>query len=400
MAIVRPVFGALICAVAIAAFAADLWFLDFFGPGIALAALPLLSLAIVGSLLVVRRAGGPIGWLLGTAGALVELVLLLQAYGYVGLEEGAAVPGGLALWLASVISIASCGLVVCAMVLFPDGRPSSRAFAILLWTFAAFVVANVVGSALADRPILVPQGYTGLPAGDSPRSISNPFALHGPVGDLVLLVASASNIFRPLVLIAPLALLARFRRSRGIERAQLKWLTYTAAVTFVLVVIPLVVPPGLIKTLAEATAIFGIGLLPVAIGIAVLRYRLYDIDVLIRRTLIYAAVSAVLLATYVGGVALFQTILAPITAGSDVAVAISTLSVAALFQPLRRRIQEAVDRRFYRSRYDAVRTLDSFAVRLRDEVDLNAVRADLIGSVRQTIAPAHLSLWLREREVS
>ena len=160
------------------------------------------------------------------------------------------------------------------------------------------------------------------------------------------------------------------------------------------------VPPGLIKTLAEATAIFGIGLLPVAIGIAVLRYRLYDIDVLIRRTLIYAAVSAVLLATYVGGVALFQTILAPITAGSDVAVAISTLSVAALFQPLRRRIQEAVDRRFYRSRYDAVRTLDSFAVRLRDEVDLNAVRADLIGSVRQTIAPAHLSLWLREREVS
>jgi hypothetical protein len=114
MAIVRPVFGALICAVAIAAFAADLWFLDFFGPGIVFAALPLLSLAIVGSLLVVRRAGGPIGWLLGTAGALVQLVLLLQAYayGYAGLEEGAALPGGLALWLASVISIVPFGLVL------------------------------------------------------------------------------------------------------------------------------------------------------------------------------------------------------------------------------------------------------------------------------------------------
>jgi hypothetical protein len=108
-------------------------------------------------------------------------------------------------------------------------------------------------------------------------------------------------------------------------------------------------------------------------------------------------VSAVLLAAYVGGVALFQTILAPVTAGSGVAVAISTLVVVALFQPLRRRIQEAVDRRFYRSRYDAVRTLDSFAVRLRDEVDLDAVRADLLVAVQQTMSPAHASLWLRER---
>jgi hypothetical protein len=252
-----------------------------------------------------------------------------------------------------------------------------------------------VASALADRPILVPQpsGFTG----DAPRSIANPFALHGPVGDLLLLVASGINIFLPLLLIAPLALVVRFRRSRGIERQQLKWLTYATAITFGLVVIPFVVPPGPIKTLAAATATFGIGLLPIAIGVAVTRYRLYDIDVLIRRTLIYAAVSAVLLAAYIGGVALVQFILAPVTSGNGLAVAISTLAVLALFQPLRRRIQEGVDRRFYRSRYDAARTLDSFAVRLRDEVDLDAVRADLIASVRQTMAPAHTSLWLRER---
>jgi len=398
MELVRRSFAAFVCAIAIGAFATDLWFLDFFGPGIVFAALPLLSLAIVGSFLVIRRAGGPIGWLLGAAGGLLQLVLLLQAYGSASLEAGAALPRGeLALWLGSVMAIVPFGLVISAMVLFPDGRPQGRAFAILLWAFAAFVVFAVVASAFADRSILVPQGYNGLPAEGPPRSISNPFALHGPVGDLALLLASATNIFLPLGLIAPLALIVRFRRSHGIERAQLKWLTYTAAVTFGLVLIPFVVPSGLVKTLAEAMAIFGIGLLPVAIGIAVTRYHLYDIDLLIRRTLIYAAVSVVLLAAYVGGVALFQFLLAPITAGSGVAVAISTLAVVALFQPLRRRIQVGVDRRFYRSRYDAVRTLDSFAVRLRDEVDLDAVRADLIGSVQRTMAPAHASLWLRER---
>ena len=189
--------------------------------------------------------------------------------------------------------------------------------------------------------------------------------------------------------------MVRFRRSRGVERAQLKWLTYTAVITFGLLLIPFLVPPGWIKTLAAATSVFGVGLLPVAIGIAITRYRLYDIDVLIRRTLIYAVLSAVLLATYVGGVGLLQTVLAPLTAGSGVAVAISTLAVVALFQPVRRRIQNAVDRRFYRATYDAERTLDSFAGRLRDEVDLESVRADLLHAVRETVQPAYASVWLR-----
>ena len=127
----------------------------------------------------------------------------------------------------------------------------------------------------------------------------------------------------------------------------------------------------------------GFGLLPVAIGIAVTRYRLYDIDVLIRRTLIYATVSPLLAAAYIGGVALFQFVLAPLTGGSGVAVAISTLAVVALFQPVRTRIRSAVDRRFYRAKYDAERTVDAFAVRLRDEVDLEAVRADRIGHAEQ-----------------
>ena len=136
--------------------------------------------------------------------------------------------------------------------------------------------------------------------------------------------------------------------------------------------------------------------MPIAIALAIFRYRLYEIDVLIRRTLIYAALSAILVAAYVGGVALFETVLAPFTGGSGVAVAISTLGVVALFQPLRRRIQNAVDRRFYRATYDAERTLDSFAGRLRDEVDLESVRADLLHAVRETVQPDHASVWLRE----
>jgi hypothetical protein len=391
----RVAFAALICAIAIGAFVAELWFLDFFGPSAVATGLPLLSLAIVGSLLVLRRVGGPIGWLLGTAGALLELVLLLQAYGSTSLEPGAGVSGGaLALWLGSVIAVVPFGLVVCAMILFPDGRPPSRAFAILLWAFVAFVAISSVESALADRPILVPQP-SGSFTGDLPGSIPNPFALHGPVGDLLLLVASGINVFLPLLLIAPLALLVRFRRSRGIERAQLKWLTYTAAITFGLIVIPFVVPPGPIKTLAAATATFGIGLLPVAIGIAVTRYRLYDIDVLIRRTVIYAAISAVLVATYVIGVGLIQFALSPVTSGNGLAVAISTLGMVALFQPLRHGIRTAVDRRFYRRKYDAALTLDSFAVRLRDEIDLDALKAELITAVGTTVQPTHASLWLR-----
>jgi hypothetical protein len=388
---------ALVCAIAIGAFAADLLFRDLFDPpGIVFAALPLLSFAIVGSLLVVRQAGGPIGWLLGAAGALLQLVLLSQAYGYASLYAGAALPGGeLVLWLGSVIGNALLGLIVSAMVLFPDGRPPNRAFAILLWAVVGALVIGTLALALADQPIRVPLLYTGLHAGDPPRSIPNPLAIHGSVGDLLLPVASAINSFAAPVLIAPLALVVRLRRSRGVERAQLKWLTYTAALVFGWFVIKFAIPDGPSRVLAETTTVFGIGLLPVAIGIAVTRYRLYDIDVLIRRTLIYAVLSAVLLATYVGGVALLQAILAPLTAGSGVAVAISTLAVVALFQPVRRRIQAAVDRRFYRAKYDAERTLDVFAARLRDEVDLAALQGELLGAVNDTVQPAYASVWLR-----
>ena len=392
----RRAFAAIVCAIAIGALAADLWFLDFFGPFIVLP-VSLLPFAFVGSLLVIRRAGDPIGWLLGAAGALLQLAFPLSVYVYASLEPGAALPGGeLALWfLSSFIATTAFGLVVSALVRFPDGRPPGRAFAILLWAFVAVVVVSLVGGSLAERQMDVQRPFAGPHAGDPLRLIANPFALHGPIGDLMLLAGHAIYVFPALALIASAALVVRFRRSRGVEREQLKWLTYTAAITFGLLLIGFLSPPGAIADVAQAASLVGIGLLPVAIGIAVTRYRLYDIDVLIRRTLIYATVSAALLVAYIGGVALFQFVLAPFTAGSPIAVAVSTLAVVALFQPLRRGIQRAVDRRFYRSQYDAERTLDAFATRLREQIDLGALEGELLAVVDETLQPTAASVWLR-----
>ena len=392
----RAAFAALVCLIAVGSLAADLLFLDYFGPTIVLG-LPMLPFAIVGSVLVLRRAGDPIGWLLGVTGALFQLGFLLSAYAYTSLVADAASPGGeVAVWfLSSFLATTLFGLVLSAVVRFPDGRPPNRAFAILLWLSVGFVVIAVIGAALADRAIDVPRPLVGPHAGDPPYQIPNPFALHGRLGDLVVLAGSAIKVFPALALIAAAALVVRFRRSRGVEREQLRWLMYTAALSVGLLLIGFLSPPGPAAQIAQAASLVGIGLQPVAIGIAITRYRLYDIDVLIRRTLIYAVLSAVLLATYVAAVAVLQTILAPLTAGSGVAVAISTLVVVALFQPVRARIQAAVDRRFYRAKYDAERTLDAFAARLRDEVDLAALQGELLGAVNDTVQPAYASVWLR-----
>jgi len=156
-------------------------------------------------------------------------------------------------------------------------------------------------------------------------------------------------------------------------------------------------PSGPVADFAQGAAVVGIGLIPVAIGIAVTRYRLYDIDILIRRTLIYATATTLLAAAYLGGIALFQLVLSPFTTGSPIAVAVSTLAVVALFHPVRTRIGSVVDRRFYRSKYDAERTLDGFAARLREQIDLSALQGELLAAARETVQPAHASVWLRSR---
>ena len=205
------------------------------------------------------------------------------------------------------------------------------------------------------------------------------------------------------------ALVRRFRWSTGIERQQLKWFVFvwilagtTLALTYLAMSVVYITsgeaafnePPLLVRVPVWANIATFVLIAP-AIGISILRYRLYDIDVLINRALVYGATTAAIAIAFFAGIVVLQAILRPLTSGSEFAVAASTLVSFALFQPLRRRIQGGVDRRFYRSRYDAARTLDAFSVHLRDEVALDAVRADLLEAVRDTVQPVHASLWLR-----
>ncbi len=202
---------------------------------------------------------------------------------------------------------------------------------------------------------------------------------------------------------AALAVFVRLRRAKGVERQQIKWFVYAAAASVIGTNLAYLIP-GVIDTplwferVGLALNIATIPAIPVAIGIAILRYRLYDIDLLINRTLVYGALTALLALVYFGGVTATQTIFQALTSQEEqpqLAIVVSTLVIAALFNPLRRRIQGFIDRRFYRSKYDARKTLEAFSAKLRDETDLDALNAELVGVVRETMQPAHVTLWLR-----
>ena len=207
----------------------------------------------------------------------------------------------------------------------------------------------------------------------------------------------------PMMLVAGLAavtsLFVRFRRARGDERQQIKWFASASALTFGFVFVFQALSNtegGLLEAGLAVVGLILVPSIPVATGVAIFRYRLYDIDRIINRTLVYGALTSVLVAVYVGGVVLLQTLFRSLTGGeSTLAVVASTLAIAALFHPLRRRIQAFIDHRFYRKRYDATKTLDAFSSRLRDETDLDVLAGDLVGVVRETVQPDRASLWLR-----
>lgn len=362
---------------------------SFFGLiSIALAPFPL-----VGALLIARIPRNVVGWLLSGAGICLAIAVTGNEYATVALinDPGGLPAGDIAAGLAAGCVAAGIGITAITLLFFPSGRGLGGRWTWIERALIALIVLVTFADLFKDVPLQI-----GPQTADVPQlEIANPFALHGSIGQLVLGLAQLiDKTTIPLVLIAPLSLFVRYRRASTGEREQIKWLAYAGTVALVLLVLSNAVPDNLGNVLWPL-ALVGLGTLPIAIAVAIFRYHLYDIDLIIRRTLVYGAVSAVLVASYVGGVALFEALLAPFTSGNGIAVAVSTLAVVALFQPVRRRIQSAVDQRFFRARYDAQRTLDAFAARLRDEVDLHALERELVGAVGETVQPAHASLWLR-----
>jgi hypothetical protein len=288
-----------------------------------------------------------------------------------------------AAWAQGWVWTSSFACLFAILLLFPTGSViSSR------WRGVA---RAIVLAALLVAPILavVPGPLSEFP------TVNNPLGVEGPAGDLAAWLIPYPLIFPllPLLLVVSASsVMVRFWRSTGIERQQLKWFGYATAVvvlTFGFTV------SGWLGSWGDLISNLGLACLPVGITLAVLRYRLYEIDRIINRTLVYGLLTAVLAVVYWSGVFLLQQVLRPLTQGSDLAIIGSTLAVAALFQPARQRIQGLVDRRFYRHKYDAARTLEAFSSRLREQIELDSLGAELLAVVGQTMQPQLLSLWLR-----
>jgi hypothetical protein len=345
--------------------------------------------AAVGALLVARRPGNPIGWILSAA-SLVTLAAALETYAAYAMTTRGR-PDWLAtvgVWTNSWYWYLFLGLVLVYLpLLFPDGRlPSRRWLPVAVVPGIALVVMVVFG-ALVDT----------LSGQDIDYQIENPIGIEGlaHVEDMPLVLGVLGVPLLIGCVGGVAAVVLRLRRSGGVERQQMKWFLYAAAP---IPAFPFVDPlPGTVGDVVNGL-LFGwilIGL-PTAIGIAVLRYRLYDIDVVINRTLVYATLTATLALVYFGGVAGLQRLLSPLTGeGNQLAIVASTLLIAALFGPLRRRVQGFIDRRFYRRKYDARKTLDSFSAKLRGASDLDDLNGELLAVVGETVQPSHASLWLR-----
>jgi len=352
-----------------------------------------------GWLIAARRPGNPIGWLLLAIGASWGAGAT-STYSDYTIKLHHDLPGGaLVAVVGSAFWLPAIGMTgTFLLLLFPDGHLPGRRWRYVARASAVAMAAGLVYLIFRPGP-LSDAGYPGV---ENPVGIDALGPLLG-VGWVAILALVAAMV------VSAASLVVRYRRARGPERQQVKWLAAAAAGVALVyaVVVPLGAyvdpssqhPPAWLSV-AQSASLLSFGLIPVAIVFAVLRYRLYEIDVIIRRTLIYAALVAVLAALYLGGVTLVGGLLRTVTGGSGaIGVTVSTLAVAAAFQPLRARIQRAVDHRFYRGRYDAVRTLESFSGRLREQVDIETVSGEVLDVVRHTLQPAHVSLWLRPPEV-
>ena len=359
--------------------------------------LPFLAFPLVGALIASKRPQNPIGWICLTAGFLWMLIVLSDSYGTYGLAKPGSIPYpvasealGLWLWVPPV------GLLGTYLILlFPNGRLPSRRWRPLAWLSGAVIVLGSVGIALAPGSV------------EALGGVRNPFGLEG--APWVAYAAVVVPLLPVCILASAVSLVLRYRRSGGEERQQVKWIAFAASFVGLMALITVVstqmFAPESLETagtqplwleLLQDVELLSLAGVPVAVGFAILRHRLYDIDVVINRTLVYGSLTAMLVAVYYGSVVVLQYIFRALSGGeSQFAIVASTLVIAALFNPLRRRVQGFVDRRFYRRKYDAAKTLADFGVRLREETDLETLGSDVVRVVRETMQPAHVSLWLR-----
>jgi hypothetical protein len=300
----------------------------------------------------------------------------------------------IALWVAGWFDFPMLFLAAALLVLlFPDGRLPGRSWRIAPWI-------AVGGSLLWTLRLATDQMF---PAYFFYRSMRNPFRVDGTLGVTMDVLGRLGQAALFIICVASvIAVFVRLESAQEQERQQIKWFAYAASLLLGAVVVAPVVAGILARVGVPWGAAFAmpiwLGLLaiPVAVGVAILRYRLYEIDTLINRTLVYGALTAILAAVYLGGIVILQRVFVVLTGQkSTLAVVASTLIIAALFNPLKRRIQTFIDSRFYRKKYDAVKTLEAFSAKLRDETDLDTLSDDLVGVVRETMQPAHVSLWLR-----
>src|SRR5918994_6007428 len=345
----------------------------------------------VGALVASRRPENPGGWLMCLYGLAISISYSCAAYAiYALLAEPNSLPAGEAMaWIVSWMLPIIIGLSAFLYLLFPTGRLPSRRWRWVAWLTGVLVLAGVITSAFSSGALM---GVLG--------PIRNPLGVEGFTSIYTALLYIISTVALGTVV---LSVFMRLRHAIGVERQQIKWFAYAAAgsviATGVAYLIPVVVDtPIWFERMGFALNIAFIPAIPIAIGIAILRYRLYDIDLLINRTLVYGSLTLMLALVYFGGVTATQVVFTALTGQEEqpqLTIVVSTLVIAALFTPLRRRIQSFIDSRFYRRKYDTRKTLEAFSAQLRDETDLNALSEDLVGVVRETMQPAHVSLWLR-----
>jgi hypothetical protein len=346
------------------------------------------SFSIIGAIIASRLPANPVGWLFCAAGCTIAVDCLSAEYASYALVVARpdSLPIGEAFaWLAFWAWVPSIGFIVLSLLFFPNGRLPSGRWKWLAWLTVLLTIAGAVWVALSPGEI----GNLG--------SIPNPLGIEGlPDGYYAVSTMSA------LVLVAAVSTLGlRLLRARGIERQQIKWPAFVAVVAavgsiFYDTAISEAIGLRWLEWAGHAVVVVALVGFPISIGIAIVRYRLYEIDALINRSLVYALLTAISAAVYFGAVVLLQRVFVLLTGDrSTLAIVASTLLIAALFNPLRRLIQSFIDRRFYRRKYDARKTLEAFSAKLRDETDLDALSGDLVGVVSETMQPAHVSLWLR-----